>query len=226
MKLKQAILTIMDRDTLKAVVDDLEIEDVDRRNVEEMRARVSRSRRAAPEMLLVHLSEKQVKAVCEQISVSSKGRRKELMERLLKISRTGEQLPANLSLPRSMKTMNPNRKQAQKESLPMADKQNKDNQNEPQPAPVRLPDPPPGMMRVTRTDWSGRESTTRMARSRKCHTSACRSKSSRLPTRVAPRARPRKGDSSFPSSTFTRERRVIHSRRAGRISSSGATICW
>ncbi len=52
MMLKQAILTIMDRDTLKAVVDDLEIEGVDRRSVEEMRARVSRSRRAAPEVLL------------------------------------------------------------------------------------------------------------------------------------------------------------------------------
>ncbi|MFZ0134780.1 MAG: hypothetical protein WAK95_19750 [Desulfobacterales bacterium] len=58
MKLKQAILTIMDRDTLKALVDDLEIEGVDRRSVEEMRAKLSRSRRAAPEMLLAHLSEK------------------------------------------------------------------------------------------------------------------------------------------------------------------------
>ena len=51
MNLKQAILTIMDRDTLKAVIDDLEIEGVDRRSAEEMRARVSRSRRAAPEMM-------------------------------------------------------------------------------------------------------------------------------------------------------------------------------
>jgi hypothetical protein len=46
MKLKQAILTIMDRDTLKAVIDDLEIEGLDRRSVEEMRTKVSRSRRA------------------------------------------------------------------------------------------------------------------------------------------------------------------------------------
>jgi hypothetical protein len=34
MKLKQAILTIMDRDALKAVVGALEIEGVDRRSVE------------------------------------------------------------------------------------------------------------------------------------------------------------------------------------------------
>ena len=61
MKLKQAILTIVDRDTLKAVVDDLEMEGVDRRSVKEMRAKVSRSRRAVPEMLLAHLSENQVK---------------------------------------------------------------------------------------------------------------------------------------------------------------------
>lgn len=65
MKLKQAILTIMDRDTFKGLVDDLEIEGVDRRSVEEMRVRVSRNRQAEPEMLLAHLSEKQVKAVCE-----------------------------------------------------------------------------------------------------------------------------------------------------------------
>jgi len=65
MKLKQAILTIMDRDTFKGLVDDLEIEGVDRRSVEEMRVRVSRNHQAEPEMLLAHLSEKQVKAVCE-----------------------------------------------------------------------------------------------------------------------------------------------------------------
>jgi len=37
MKLKKAILAVMDRDTLKAVVDALEMEDVDRRSVEAMR---------------------------------------------------------------------------------------------------------------------------------------------------------------------------------------------
>jgi DNA modification methylase len=40
----------------------------------------------------------------------------------------------------------------------MADKQNTDNQNNQQPAHVRLPDPPAGMMRVTRTElvWPGK----------------------------------------------------------------------
>lgn len=43
MRLKQAILPVMDRDALKAAVDELEIEDVDRRSVEEMRAQLSRA---------------------------------------------------------------------------------------------------------------------------------------------------------------------------------------
>ncbi|MDY0020597.1 MAG: hypothetical protein RBT47_11400 [Anaerolineae bacterium] len=158
MKLKQAILTIMDRDTLKAVVDDLEIEGVDRRSVEEMRAGVARSRLAEPGTLLAHLSERQVKAVCEQMNVSPKGRRKVLIERLLDSTAAGAQMPAKPPLPRSMKTVKPNRKQAQKESPSMADKPSNDNQNEQQPTPVRLPDPPAGVMRVTRTElvWPGK----------------------------------------------------------------------
>ena len=39
MKLKKAILAVMDRDTLKTAVDDSEIEEVDRRSIEAMRAR-------------------------------------------------------------------------------------------------------------------------------------------------------------------------------------------
>ena len=37
MKLKQAILSIMDRDTLKNMVNSLEINDVDRRSIDGMR---------------------------------------------------------------------------------------------------------------------------------------------------------------------------------------------
>jgi hypothetical protein len=73
MKLKQAILSAMDRDTLKAVVDDLEFEVVDRRIVEDMRTAMSRSHRATPEVLLEYLNEWQVKAVCEQMGIDPKG---------------------------------------------------------------------------------------------------------------------------------------------------------
>ena len=40
MKLKKAILSLMDRDTLNAVVDDLELDGVDRRNCEDMAAAI------------------------------------------------------------------------------------------------------------------------------------------------------------------------------------------
>ncbi len=158
MKLKQVILTIMDRDTLKAVVDDLEIEGVDRRSVEDMRSKVSRNRQAVPETLLSHLNAKQVKAVCEQMGVSPKGRRKELILRLLDQTGTATQTPTKPQRHKASKTMRSNIKQSKKESPPMADKQNNGNQNEQQTAPVRLPDPPAGMMRVTRTElvWPGK----------------------------------------------------------------------
>ena len=51
MKLKQAILRVMGRDVLKQAVNHLEIDDVDRRSVREMSARLSRARRATPEYL-------------------------------------------------------------------------------------------------------------------------------------------------------------------------------
>jgi DNA modification methylase len=83
MKLKQAILSVMGRDALKAAVDELEIEGVDRRSREEMRARISRTHRATPELLIERLSEAEVKVVCELIGVDSKGRRSALVESLL-----------------------------------------------------------------------------------------------------------------------------------------------
>jgi adenine-specific DNA-methyltransferase len=83
MKLKQAILSVMGRDALKAAVDELEIESIDRRSVEEMRARLSRTHRATPELLIERLSEAEVKVVCELIGVDSRGRRSALVESLL-----------------------------------------------------------------------------------------------------------------------------------------------
>ena len=83
MKLKQAILSVMGRDALKAAVDELEIERVDRRSLEEMRGRLSRTHRATPELLIEHLSEVEVKVVCERIGIDSKGRRSALVESLL-----------------------------------------------------------------------------------------------------------------------------------------------
>ena len=83
MRLKKAILSVMGRDVLKEAVQGLEIDDVDRRSVEKMNARLSRARRATPEYLLEFLSEQDVKYVCERLSISATGRRTTLVSMLL-----------------------------------------------------------------------------------------------------------------------------------------------
>ncbi len=89
MKLKPAILSVLDRDDLKHIVDDLEIDGVDRRSVEDMRVALSRARRAKAEDLLWYLQKGQIKEVCELVGVPDKGKRDELVERLV----TGEAPP-------------------------------------------------------------------------------------------------------------------------------------
>lgn len=83
MKLKHNILAIMDRDALKKIIDDLELEDADRRSAEAMGVKLSRAHRATPDLLLEYLTEKQVKAICETMGVASTGRRNALIEKLL-----------------------------------------------------------------------------------------------------------------------------------------------
>ena len=46
MRLKPGILSVLSRDGLKQIVDDLEIDDVDRRSVEGMRAAIATTRRS------------------------------------------------------------------------------------------------------------------------------------------------------------------------------------
>ncbi len=140
MNLKKTILSVLGRDALRAVVDVLEIEDVDRRSVEDMASALSRAHRATPEMMLEHLSEAEVKAVCDAYGVSSTGRRTALIESLLKTERQAQKR---------------DRGTPAKETRPM-------NDETPSPAPQepvqRLPEPPPGMFRITRTElvWPGK----------------------------------------------------------------------
>ena len=63
------------RDDLKHIVDDLEIDGVDRRSVDGMRAALSRARRAKPEDLLGYMRKDQIKEVCRVMGVSPKGKR-------------------------------------------------------------------------------------------------------------------------------------------------------
>ena len=69
MKLKHAILERLNRDDLKEICDRLEIDDVDRRSVEAMRVKLSRLRRASPEVLLDFLYEDDVKVVAEAVGI-------------------------------------------------------------------------------------------------------------------------------------------------------------
>jgi len=154
MKLKHAMLEVMDRDTLKEVVDALEIEGVDRRSVQEMAARVSRARRATPEFLLEFLNEPQVKEVCELVGIDSRGRRKALVERLLRYQN-------RLSTDSRRKTLKSGagRKKVRnrRESSNMSENDN-ERVDPAAEQPVRLPEPPPGMFRITKTElvWPGK----------------------------------------------------------------------
>jgi hypothetical protein len=96
-RLKPAILSILGRDDLKHIVDDLEIDGVDRRSVEGMRVALGRARRVKPEGLLGYMRKDQIEEVCELVGVSAKGKRYELAERLLE----GEQAAMKIEQPKS-----------------------------------------------------------------------------------------------------------------------------
>ena len=92
MKLKPTILSVLGRDDLKHIVDDMGIDGVDRRSVEEMRAVLRRARRVTAEDLLWYMRKDEIKEVCEGVGVSTKGKRDELVERLV----NGEQEPKRM----------------------------------------------------------------------------------------------------------------------------------
>ena len=157
MKLKQAILDVLGRDTLRAIVEGLELDDVDRRSVTDMAASLSRAHRATAEEMLDFLSEVEVKAVCERYGRSTRGRRAELIVKLL--DHDQRQLGRRAAVRETDAAAAP-----EKEPAPIARKEST-NMDDPAPLPPpppprveRLPDPPPGMLRVTRTElvWPGK----------------------------------------------------------------------
>jgi type I restriction enzyme M protein len=82
MKLKPAILSILGRDDLKRVVDDLGLEGVDRRSVESMRTAIAGSRRAAADDLLSYLRKGGLSAVCDTLGLPTVGTKEDLLARL------------------------------------------------------------------------------------------------------------------------------------------------
>lgn len=92
MNLKRIILSILDRDDLKYIVDDLEIKGVDRRSVNAMREKLVRSRKVNEEDLLCYLRKEELKSVCEEMGMPTTGKRDDLLDRLL--NGHDERLPA------------------------------------------------------------------------------------------------------------------------------------
>jgi hypothetical protein len=83
MNLKAAIVSALDRDDLKRVLDALNIDGVDRRNAQAMRSALTGSRRVSPEILLESLPKANIQQVCDTLGLSRSGSRAELVERLL-----------------------------------------------------------------------------------------------------------------------------------------------
>ena len=84
MKLKHAILEAMGRDALKTALIRFDLADgVDKRVPSVMQDRLRRARRATPEALLALLSVRDLRSACALQGVDAKGRKRELVERLL-----------------------------------------------------------------------------------------------------------------------------------------------
>lgn len=87
MKLRKTILSVLNRDGLRQILDDFELVDVDKRSPKAMRKALSRSRTAKPELLLDYLYEYQVKEVCEICGLPTKKRRNQLIKQIRRESR-------------------------------------------------------------------------------------------------------------------------------------------
>jgi len=153
MKLKHAIVAAMDRDTLKAALAALGLGGVDRRSTQDMGRRLSRAHRATPAFLLGFLDERQVKAVCDQAGLPSTGRRKALVSQLLDRQNPVAAAPAR-SRKRDHRKRSANATRRESPRMSASDTPRPEAAE----APVRLPEPPPGMFRITRTElvWPGK----------------------------------------------------------------------
>ena len=86
MNVKRVILSILNRDDLKHIVDDLEIDEVDRRSVNAMRDKLTRSRKVSDEVLIRYLRKDELKAACQEMGLPTNGKRDDLAERPRRLS--------------------------------------------------------------------------------------------------------------------------------------------
>lgn len=83
MNLKTAILHSLARADLKQILDDLELDQVDRRSADALRTALAQSRRLTLETLLGYLRKDALRAICEELGVPGRGTREDLVQRLL-----------------------------------------------------------------------------------------------------------------------------------------------
>jgi hypothetical protein len=83
MQLKTAILYSLARPDLKQILDDLDLDRVDRRSADAMRTALGRTRRLTLEDLLGYLRKDALQTICEELGLPGRGTRAELVQRLL-----------------------------------------------------------------------------------------------------------------------------------------------
>lgn len=83
MRLKPHIITVASTATLRQMADDYELAVGDKRQRKSLADAISSARRCTPEELLGYLNETEVKQVCEEVDVDSRGRKNALIARLL-----------------------------------------------------------------------------------------------------------------------------------------------
>lgn len=120
MRLKLHIISVASIATLRQIADDFELTIEDRRQRDGLEDAISAARRCTPEELLRYLGEAEVKMVCEAANVSSKGRRGELVSRLLAVAspvRANKPEPLGHSAP-TTSTKQPNLKRPMSDTTP------------------------------------------------------------------------------------------------------------
>ena len=83
MRLKPYILEVASTSILRQIAEDFEIAVEDKRKRQSLLEAISSARRCQPKSLFSYLGESEVKQVCEAVGIDTKGRKKELIQRLL-----------------------------------------------------------------------------------------------------------------------------------------------